>query len=58
MDLELVKSKLAERASDGQILCKDALAVAEELGIQPTGFAKILTEMDIKIVQCQLSCFP
>ena len=58
MDIEVVKSKLAERASDGQINCKDALAVAEDLGIPPTGFAKILTGMEIKIVQCQLSCFP
>ena len=57
MEIELVKKKLKEQATDGQITCKDALAVAEELGIPPTGFAKILTDMDIKIVNCQLSCF-
>ena len=58
MDIELVKKELAKRACEGKISCADALAVAEELGVQPTGFAQLLTEMDIKIVQCQLSCFP
>ena len=58
MEPEVIKNKLAERARDGKITCKDCLAVAEELGIEPAGFARILTDMDTKIVQCQLSCFP
>ena len=58
MDIDIVKEGLAKKVVDGRINCKDALTVAEELGISPTGFAKILTDMDIKIVQCQLSCFP
>ena len=58
MEIEVIKKKLAERARDGKITCKDALAVAEELDVSPTEFARILTDMDIKIVQCQLSCFP
>ena len=58
MELEIIKKVLAGKAVDGNISCKDCLAIAEELDVTPAGFARILTDMDIKIVQCQLSCFP
>ena len=58
MDEEQIRQALAEKVVDGQITCEDCLAVAKGLGIPPTGFAQILTDMNVKIVQCQLSCFP
>lgn len=58
MDMDMIRTKLGERSYDGEITCKEALAVAEELGVEPAGFARILSGMNIKIVQCQLSCFP
>jgi len=57
MDIELVKKGLAEAAHDGKINCAECFAVAEELGVQVDGFAKILNDMDIRIIKCQLGCF-
>ncbi len=55
---EQIAKELKSRAVDGQITCKDCLNVARELNVSPEGFAKLLTELDIKIHSCQLGCFP
>ena len=57
MEIETIKQVLAERAKDGKITCEECFRVAGELGVPPDGFARILTEMNIKIVNCQLGCF-
>ncbi len=57
MNMELVKKGLAEAAHDGKISCAECFAVAEELGVGVDGFAQILTDMDIRIIKCQLGCF-
>ena len=58
MDIELVKKGLAEAAHDGEITCAECFGVAEELRVPKDDFARILTDMDIKVIKCQLGCFP
>ena len=42
----------------GVILCSQALAIAANLGITPKKVGDKLNDMNIKIVACQLGCFP
>jgi len=42
---------------EGMLVCKDALAAAEQLGIPPGRIGKICNENEIRIVNCQLGCF-
>ncbi len=58
MNVELIKEKLAEASHDGEITCAECMVVGEELGVSVNGFAQILTDMDIRIIKCQLGCFP
>ena len=53
-----VKQIFRERARDGQITCAECLALARELGFPAQQLGPLLKEMDIKIVRCQLGCFP
>lgn len=57
MDIEIVKKELAGRAVDGRITCAECFAVAEKLNVPKDDFAKILNDMDIRIIKCQLGCF-
>ncbi len=57
MNIELIKEKLTEASHDGKITCAKCFAVGEELGVSVDGFAQILTDMDIRIIKCQLGCF-
>jgi len=46
-----------EKTKDGRITCKEAFAIAAELGIKPAVVGKALDKKKIKIKQCQLGCF-
>ncbi len=52
-----VRKRFSEVAVEGRITCSDCLDIALELGIERREIASTLTEMGIKIVQCQLGCF-
>lgn len=52
-----VKEKILEKAKDGRLACKTALALAEELGVPPLKVGDLATRTNIKIVACQLGCF-
>ena len=55
---EDIRQKFAEKARDGKITCAECLHLANELDIPTKGIGAMLTEMGIKIEQCQLGCFP
>lgn len=52
-----VRDRFRGEAANGTITCARCLALARELGIPTKSIGPMLTEMDIRIVQCQLGCF-
>lgn len=46
-----------EKAVDGKIPCSHCMEIAEDMDIPKNEIASTLTDMHIKIVQCQLGCF-
>ena len=55
---ERLRERFRERAVDGRISCSDCMKIAEEMHIATNEIATTLTEMHIKIIKCQLGCFP
>lgn len=53
-----VKELFREKAQDGTITCGECLALAKELGYPSKKIGPLMNELRIKIVQCQLGCFP
>ena len=58
MEDEAVRSRFRESAIGGHITCAECFRLAEEMGIPKNEIAATLTDMDIKIINCQLGCFP
>jgi hypothetical protein len=58
METEQVKAKIEAQARDKKITCHQALLIAEEEGIPSRAVGELLNEMGIKVVGCQLGCFP
>ena len=56
-DKEL-RIRLSGTAVDGKIKCAQALAISKELKTTPKHVGDTLNEMNIKIINCQLGCFP
>ena len=56
-DMEAVKKALAEIARDGRVVCRDALALAERLGVDPKRVRDAADELEVRIKGCQLGCF-
>lgn len=54
---ETAKQRFRERSVNGRITCYQCLEIADELGLRKDEIASTLTDMNIKIVQCQLGCF-
>ena len=42
---------------EGMLPCKRALALAEQLTINPAQIGKVCNQNEIRIVNCQLGCF-
>lgn len=55
---ETVRSRFREMSHDGKITCSVCLQLGDELGIDKKEIGATLTEMNIKIINCQLGCFP
>ncbi|MCK4614875.1 MAG: hypothetical protein KAU14_08730 [Thermoplasmata archaeon] len=53
-----IRERFKQASHDGRITCAQALDLAKELGIPTKSVAHMLTEMDLKIINCQLGCFP
>ncbi len=52
-----IDEDLRALARDGRVTCAQALAYARENSISPAEVGARLTELDIRIVDCQLGCF-
>lgn len=57
MNPEELKAKIRLAAPQGKIACAAAFRLAEELSISTQKMGKLLDELGIKIVMCQLGCF-
>jgi hypothetical protein len=55
---ESVRKALTDASVDGKISCARCLEIGRERGIPAREIAPTLSEMGIKIVHCQLGCFP
>ena len=55
---EIQEKFLKIATKESTITCSQCLALAQELGITTKGIGEMLTEMNIKIIKCQLGCFP
>ncbi|MBN1277387.1 MAG: hypothetical protein JXA35_07820 [Deltaproteobacteria bacterium] len=58
MDKDLIIEKVKSREKDGKIACKQALRIAEETGIPSGELGALLNDLKIKVMGCQLGCFP
>jgi hypothetical protein len=56
--MEEIRKRLEQIAKEGKIPCRKALEFAEKEGIPPKKVGELLNELGIKIVSCQLGCFP
>jgi len=54
---ELARQRFRESSIDGKIPCARCHEIAEELSLPKNEIASTLTNMHIKIIQCQLGCF-
>ncbi len=48
---------LKRKAPGGQIACKEAFAIADELDVAPRVIGDAANKLGIKIRACQLGCF-
>lgn len=55
---EELRSKISGTATEGKMKCAQALAIAKELKTSPKRVGDMLNDMNIKIINCQLGCFP
>jgi hypothetical protein len=53
-----IKARIQAAAPEGKIPCAAAFKLAEELGLSRSRLGELLNELRIKIVNCQLGCFP
>jgi hypothetical protein len=58
MSMQEVKARIQAAAPNGRIPCAAAWKLAEDLGITRIRLGELLNELNIKISQCQLGCFP
>jgi len=58
MDKEKIMQKVKSLSKDGKISCKQSLKLAEEEGISSRDLGELLNELKIKVMGCQLGCFP
>lgn len=58
MDKQVVIGKIKAGTVDGKISCKQAQTIADETGVPYKDMGDLLNEMKIKIISCQLGCFP
>ncbi len=58
MTMAEIKARIQAAAPEGKIPCAAAFKLAEELNISRSRLGELLNELRIKIVSCQLGCFP
>ncbi|MDG6224824.1 MAG: hypothetical protein QCI82_04840 [Candidatus Thermoplasmatota archaeon] len=55
---EELRLRLKRESVDGRIPCSSALRIASELDLDTEVVGEALDDMGIKIMKCQLACFP
>ena len=58
MDKALVIQKIKGESKNGKISCRQALKLASELDVPSKEIGELLNELKIKVMGCQLGCFP
>lgn len=58
MDTTKIMKKIKASVKDGKMPCRKALQIAGEENVTPKTIGEILNKNNIKIVTCQLGCFP
>lgn len=53
-----IKDAAAEIDGQGKLTCKKAFLLAEELNLSLKDIGDVCNVEDIKIIRCQLGCFP
>jgi hypothetical protein len=57
MERDKIIEAIKQRATDNHIPCAVCFQIAEEYGIPKRELGKILDELEIKVIQCQLGLF-
>jgi hypothetical protein len=57
MERDKVIEAIKQQATDNHIPCAICFQIAEEYGIPKRELGKILDELGIKVIQCQLGLF-
>lgn len=52
-----VEAAVKARAKEGRLACREAFALAEELGVAPGAIGQAANAVGVKICGCQLGCF-
>ena len=58
MDKAGLSKKVEALSKNGKISCKQALKLAEDEGISSRDLGNLLNELKVKVMGCQLGCFP
>jgi len=53
-----LKDAIIRESRNDRLRCADALLIADELQVPPGEIGKMCNELGIKIINCQLGCFP
>jgi len=54
---EKIKERIKEVSKEGKISCTAAHKVASELNVPVRKIGKLINELNLKIVACELGCF-
>ncbi len=57
MNEEQLKQELARLAPQGRISCQLAFELAEKHALSRLALGKLLNQLKIKVINCQLGCF-
>ena len=58
MDKEQLSAIIKTTSKDGKISCEQALKIASETDTPSKEVGLLLNELKIKVMSCQLGCFP
>lgn len=58
MTLTEIQARIQAAAPNGKIPCAAAFQLAQELSLTRSRLGELLNDLNIKIIQCQLGCFP